>query len=216
MTELLDSLGQPHNWLYAVSACVAVGIWLVSLLGLVDLHTDGHLAADLHAEAPGLWGHLGEAVGFGALPASVVLTLLLFSFGCTGIALNDWLLAWLQPTGGWRYALLGANFGVAGAVAVGLTRALGRPLRHLFRDYGQAAKAGDLVGRVARVSSGQVSGQHGQATLTLADGTTVEVAVRVPAPGVAPLQYGTPVLLVDFDEDRNVYWVQPAGPELLA
>jgi hypothetical protein len=98
---------------------------------------------------------------------------------------------------------------------VGLTRALGRPLRHLFRDYGQATKAGDLVGRVARVSSGQVGPQHGQATLKLPDGTTVEVAVRTLAPPALPLTYGAPVLLLDFDEERNVYLVQPAGPELL-
>ena len=63
-----------------------------------------------------------------------------------------------------------------------------------------------MVGKVARVSSGKVTTDSGQACLQM-NGSSLEVAVRTREVGEEIL-YGQTVLLLHFDEDKNVYWCE--------
>jgi hypothetical protein len=85
-------------------------------------------------------------------------------------------------------------------------RKASKPLSLLFRDYGVAEQASALVGKVARVSSGKVTDESGQACLQM-NGNSLEVAVRTREIDEAIL-YGQTVLLLHFDEDKNVYWCE--------
>jgi hypothetical protein len=206
MQDLIAILEQPYNWLYSFFIFVALGTWLVSLLGLFDLggdHDFGHEGA--HGPDGGGFLHgLGHVLGFGAIPTSISATLLLFLQGVAGIGLNEWVMGALEPTGWARYLALGGTFlGSLGVASLGL-RLANRPLGYLFRDYGAVVKADALVGKVAKVSSGKVDQLSGQATLRLDDGTDIMVAVRTVEPGEA-LAYGEKLLLLDFDQEKNVY-----------
>jgi hypothetical protein len=207
MQSLLDLLEQPHNWLYSFFIIISILIWLVTSLGL--FHTDtsadvSHdLSTDLHTD--GFFHGIGEILGFGMVPTSVMLTLIMFVQGVVGISLNEWSLALLTLEGFARYALLGGNFVISLFIGLAAAAVISRPLRYVFKDYGTATKADAVIGKVAQVSSGKVNATYGQATLKLDDGNTIEIAVRT---AENQLEYGQKLLILDFDKEKNVYLVE--------
>ncbi len=209
MQSFLDLLEQPHNWLYSFFILISLGIWLVSALGVFSTDASADIAhdigADLHVD--GFFDGLGEVIGFGMVPTSVLITLIMFAQGVTGIALNEWLLALLAPEGLAVYLLLGANFLISLVGGFAFAAVVSRPLRYVFKDYGTAIKADSLIGKIAQVSSGKVNAESGQATLKLEDGNLIEIAVRT-SESQHLLEYGQKLLIFEFDKERNVYLVE--------
>lgn len=207
MQSLLALLEQPHNLLYSFFIIISLLIWLVASLGI--FHTDtgadisSEISTDLHTD--GFFHGLGEILGFGMIPTSVLITLVMFVQGTVGISLNEWGLALFAPQGLAYYALLGANFLISLLAGFVVAAVISRPLRYVFKDYGNATKADSIVGKVAQVSSGKVNIDYGQATLTLDDGNTIEIAVRT---AEDQLEYGQKLLILDFDREKNVYLVE--------
>jgi hypothetical protein len=80
-------------------------------------------------------------------------------------------------------------------------------LRYLFKDYGKTATSESFVGKSAKVSSGKVNQYSGQANIQLADGNIIEIAVRL-IDDKTTITYGKDVLIIDFDKEKNIYWVQ--------
>jgi Protein of unknown function (DUF1449) len=209
MQLFIDLLEQPHNWFYSFSILVSFGIWLVSAFGI--FHTDTsvdvshELGADLHAD--GFFDGLGEVMGFGMIPTSILITLIMFAQGVAGIGLNEWLLGIFAPEGFTVYLLLGVNFLISLFIGFTVAAVVSRPLRYVFKDYGTATKADSVVGKIAQVSSGKVNAESGQATLKLEDGNMIEVAVRT-SESQDFLTYGQKLLILEFDKERNVYLVE--------
>lgn len=205
MQSFIELLEQPHNWAYSFFILISTGIWLIASLGI--FHTDGssNLSVDLHAD--GFFHGLGEILGVGMIPTSILITLIMFVQGVTGIALNEWLLNIVASEGIMRYFLLVANFLVSLCIGFIVSAGISRPLRYVFKDYGTATKADAIVGKIAQVSSGKVNAESGQATLKLDDGNTIEVAVRT-SDSQSLLEYGQKLLILDFDQEKNVYLVE--------
>ncbi len=209
MQSFITLLEQPHNWLYSFFMLISIGIWLVASLGIfhtdtsVDISHD--LSADLHAD--GFFHGVGEMLGFGMIPTSILLTLIMFVQGVAGIVMNEWLLSIFAPEGFVRYLILGANFLISLLIGFAVSSVVSRPLRYVFKDYGTATKADTIVGKIAQVSSGKVNEVSGQATLKLDDGNTIEVAVRT-TDHHNSLEYGQKLLILDFDKEKNVYLVE--------
>ncbi|MEM9667044.1 MAG: hypothetical protein AAF970_19110, partial [Bacteroidota bacterium] len=204
--------------IYTIPLLIAFAFWLLAFIGLLDfeaLEADLDLEADVDAdlevdlEADGDVGSLSvlQALGLGLVPLSVLLTVLFFSFGLTGIALHasaGGLLAGL----GWSLWAMNALF-VPAALAVGLGVGAGsaRLLSPLFQDYGRAESRSTLRGRIATVTSSTVSPTFGTAVVKLDGGTRVEVAAR--ADEADGLRYGQHVVLFDYDPDTKIYQVGP-------
>ncbi|MCU0436838.1 MAG: YqiJ family protein [Raineya sp.] len=200
MRELLNILESPHNYLYSFFICVSIGVWLISLLGFVkDFNLGGD---DISINTDGDIGSFGEWLGFGTIPTSVLITLLLFFNGVFGIILNEIL---LDKEKSWW--ILVVNFIFSFSLATVITSFIKKPLKYLFSDYGVAYKSETLVGKIAIVSSGQVTEQFGQADVTLENGTNITIAIRRTEPSNI-FSYGQKVLLTYFDADKNIYWCE--------
>lgn len=202
MDKLLDILGQSYNYLYAFFICVAIGIWLISLLGVVK-----DFDIDLHTETEaGSWGSFAKSLGFGGVPASVLLTLLLFFQGTIGISLNEALLP--EKKEGLGYYLTATfNFGVSFGLGTFFTKIFKKPLQFLFKDYGKAENNANLVGKIAKVSTRQVNNLVGEADVILPDGNSVRIAARTYSQNKI-VEFGEKLLLVEFDAEKNIYWCE--------
>lgn len=215
--EFVTALFRSPLLVFTIPMLVAVLFWLTAVIGLLDfkafdLHLDvDHdadfdvdLDADLDAHAPFAGGGLLHLLGLGMIPFSLMLTLVLFFFGWTGIALHGLLGETLGWSGlGLNLLFVPASLVVALAVAAGAARGL----RPLFREYGQAPSAADLVGKVGSLNSSTVSPTFGSA-LVILDGDRIEIAARCD-PEDNRLHYGDRVLIIDYDPQKNIYQIAP-------
>lgn len=201
MYQLIDTFEKPYNWLYSFLILLSVGIWLISLMGFTK-NLSQHYSTDFSSETGDADGNLYGIFDFGAVPITVWLTLLFLSIGVLGISFNSWFL----PASELSNVIWAANLGASSFLSYWIVRKVAKPLSFLFRDYGVAEQASALVGKIARVSSGKVTTDSGQASLQI-EGNSLEVAVRTRETDEEIL-YGQTVLLLHFDEDKNVYWCE--------
>jgi hypothetical protein len=208
--QFIQILEQSYNLIYSFCVLIAIALWLLSSLGIFGGNDDAATLSPAHlpTELPTSYiDAVAETLGVGSVPSSILSTLFLFFIGSAGIVLNESLLFLVIPQTFSYYTLLVSNFFVSIGIGFGLTSLSSRPLRYLFKDYGKAITAESLVGKVAKISSGKANQQSGQANIQLADGNIVEIAVRVIEDNKT-IEYGTNVLLIDFDKEKNIYWVQ--------
>lgn len=204
MYSLIETLEKPQNWLYSFLILLSVGVWLLSFVGFFKGATQDY-DLDFEVEVGEMEVNWLDVFDFGTVPVAVWLTLLFWIVGTLGIAFNSWFLP-ASPTGVLYNAVWTANFGASSLISYWIVRKASKPISFLFRDYGVAEQASALVGKVARVSSGKVTADSGQASLEI-NGSSLEVAVRTRDTDEAIL-YGQTVLLLHFDEDKNVYWCE--------
>ncbi|MDX2062828.1 MAG: hypothetical protein SFY70_07190 [Bacteroidia bacterium] len=187
---------------FTVPLLLALLVWLFALVGffefsLLDLDLDHDVDT---GGLPG-WMDVFQALGLGMVPLSLLITVLFFGFGLSGIAAT---------------ALLGVSLGIAIALAlvVGLVLTAGgaRVLRPLFTEYGKAQNAHSLVGQVARLTSTQLTPTFGTATLALRSGEVLQLSVRSESGPVDGLRPGHQLLLLEYREAQNVYLVEPFEP----
>lgn len=205
-----DALFQPGLLLFTVPVLIAVMLWSLALIGLLDFESfDFDLDADVNAdfdadlEAGGGSGVLA-AMGLGLVPFSLILTLILFFFGFTGITLHSFFGGAL----GWSMAATNLLFApLALLVAIVFSAGAARALHPLFRDYGKAHGAFDLIGKTAVLKTSTVSPTFGAAVVKI-DGDRLEIATRSETEDNG-LRYGDKVLVIDFDQENNIYLVAP-------
>jgi hypothetical protein len=205
--DIIGLLLEPAILFFTVPILLAVLFWLTGLIGLVDFEAlDLEPGADV-GFGSGTLSNLSSLAGFGLIPLSLFISLSLFCFGWSGIALYAFIGTDLLTTG-WSY--LGTNFLIIPSsivVSVGLTAGAVRLLRPLFSDYGKASDAYDLIGKVAVVKSGTVSPDFGEAIVQLKGGIKVEIATRTDN-DANNLRYGDQALILDYDLAQNTYLVE--------
>ena len=203
-----DFLGVSFSYptvLLTVMLAVVVVVWLLSLVGV------GADNAEIEGAADG--SSFGDALSFLYLdgaPLTITLTLwTLFSwFACftltslTGLSSPDGAAAVALAT-----AVLALSLVVGLVPTALLARVLGKGV-HRLALAGTAAGAG-VVGRSCRITTGTVTGRHGQAVVTLADGTTDTIQVRSAQPD-SGLTYDSVALVIAFDDVDRSYLVEPA------
>lgn len=211
MDELLAvSLSYP-TLVYSVLLVVAIGYWLLAMIGAVgvdtldldaDLDVDADVDADIDLDA-------GAVVGFWAglslrkIPVTIALTLLFFVgwliCNLTSHYLGGLLTA-LVPVSVWGTAvLLGAT-----VLAVLLASFVSIPLVPLF-DTHEAASRSDLVGKVIEVRTGRVDRQFGQGVAE-DGGAGLLVEIRCEPDR---LKRGDKALVISHDDLREFYEVEP-------
>jgi hypothetical protein len=166
---------------------VVIGYWLVVIVGGADPDGDGS------GEGGGFLGFLG----FGGVPASVVLSLLIA-------------FAWFAAlAGGELLGAVPAALVLVGAVVVAwvITRLAVLVLRRLMPAGTEPSRA-DFVGLTCVVRTGRVTAAFGQAEVHAPDGSSAVVQVR--QAGADDLRAGTVAVLYDFDAQGEFFWVVPA------
>jgi len=189
---MLDWFGQWHNWPFLLSLFVGMGLVALSFVGHgKDADTTALAKPDGLHLAPFVW------LGAGKVPISVLLEVLLVSFGLTGLLLNALTHDLLPQVGAWLFPL-----SLTGAVLMGgvTTRLLADTLaRFAPGDAGSAQQAGEWVGAIG-VAVSRVTRSIGQ--------------VRVPSPDSRPDALVNACVDPEFDDeiprDTEVYLVRYA------
>ncbi|PCC74327.1 hypothetical protein SAMN02745121_04428 [Nannocystis exedens] len=141
------------------------------------------------------------ALGFGKAPATVVISMLvLFAW-----ALSTFATLMLRDYG---VMAMGVHVGIAfGAVVVAgmLTGLIASALGNAFKRHRPIGR-GELVGKLATITTGRVDERFGQANLH-EDGANLIVDVRCATPNA--LVRHTRVVLVSYDAEAHYYMVEP-------
>ena len=170
---------------------VVIGYWLVVIAGGADPDGDG---GDTDS------GFL-NFLGFGGVPASVVLSLVIA-------------VAWFVAlAGGELLGAIPAGLVLAGAFAVAwvVARLVVLLLRR-FLPTGTEPSRADFIGMTCIVRTGRVTSTFGQAEVHSPDGSSALVQVR--QTGHDELRAGTVAVLYDFDADGEFFWIVPADVAL--
>ena len=172
----------------------------------VDVH-GGRINIDADSEAAG--GHQGLAgmlswLGVGRVPLSVILMVLLLTWGVVGFGANQ-VLRDAMGTAVWL-----ASIPLAAFVSLGLTAAISNGLaRVLPVAEGGALTRRQLVGRRGTVIFA-VTEAAGLVSVRDDEGDRYQVAART-LPGRDAVLPGEEVVLVRYDPDRSLFLVRPSG-----
>lgn len=229
MDEFLSTILGFPTVVFTVALGVVAGYWLLVIVGAVGSDmldgTAGKLEGAVSAKVEGAADAVAakvdgavdaaagkieagaaagagalSALGFGKMPATVVISLL---------ALVAWAVSAIGGLWLGRLGLAGPLVGAAVAVAAVFVG--GAVTGLVARAFVRAAPAhrpvrkSELVGRVAAVTTGRVDERFGQATLNV-DGADVLVEVRCDTPNA--LARHIQVVLVSYDAEHHVYTVE--------
>lgn len=170
--------------------------WLISIL-VSGLDADADTDADFDGD--GVGDHIGKALGLGAVPLPLALTLLAFGGWAASIVLQSLLATTDTPA----LALGTALAVLAGALVAGLVvlRLSAKPLSRLFRTE-QAPSRSAAVGAMCRVRTLNVTSSFGDAEVL--SGPTRGSIVRVRAAD-GRFGRGDTAHIIDFDEQTNTF-----------
>lgn len=176
-----------------------------AMAGKVDGAVDG-ATGKLEAVGGKVEGAAGglsllAAIGFGKAPATVVISMLtLFAWALSTFAtlmLHDY---------GIASAAVHIGIGFGAVILAGmLTGLIAGALGNAFKRHRPIGR-GELVGKLATVTTGRVDERFGQANLQ-EDGANLIVDVRCVTPNA--LVRHTRVVLVSYDAEAHTYMVEP-------
>jgi hypothetical protein len=172
----------------------------------LDADVDHDLDADHDAEADGLGWH--EVLGFfgvGRVPFMVIWVSLFIFTGFSGILVYR--VMFVRSDG--NYPAWGLALAILISLAIGLAgvRLFSRLAARLVDTGGKGATAKhELAGKLGEVGSARLDDRFGE--LRVRDGRGNEILVHGRLqPGELPLARGDKVVLVDYDAEKELFWV---------
>ncbi len=236
MNELLEASARFPTVVFTIGLGIALIYWLFVLLGALDIDLFG--AGDAAAAAKGGGAAIGDALTGGSKGGAEALKGLkvggdghggdgggggvLDALGLTSVPITISMSAIFLL--GWIGSLLGMHYGarvlggggsawlpalVCLVVVILVLPAAGlvvRPLRSVF-ELKDAKRNRDYVGHTCTITTGQVDADFGQAMID-DHGTVLVIPVRCDRPDA--FGRGHRALIIDFDEEREAYLVEPA------
>lgn len=172
----------------------------------VDHELDHDLDHDVGHDVEGgpAWLEMLHFLGVGYAPLTMVLLVLLGSFGLSGWIINRLALGWLPIYPGWALALVLIT---ALAAAAWITSRTARLIGRAIPSFASSAvSASQLVSRRGWVVSTQVDQSYGQVKIRDSGGTLITVFAKVD-PDKPPIPRDSEVYLVDYDAASKVYTV---------
>lgn len=181
--------------------------WLITLL---FSSLDFDLDADADADADGLGDHIGKALGSGAVPIALAITILSFGMWAASLLIQSLLTSADDPHLGTGVAIVVLVVAlVAGAL---LLRVLSKPLGKLFHTE-RAPERRSAVGSVCKVRTLYVGDTGGQAEVVNGGLRGNLISVRAGMGG--PFHRGDHALIVDYDESSGRYTIADIDDDLL-
>jgi hypothetical protein len=170
--------------------------------GAEALHGHADAGADVDGDLDG--GGLWHGLGLGDVPVTISVSLIVMLSWCGSLLVMHY----VAGTAGWQRAVV---LVVAIIIALPIAALLVRPLVPVF-----AVKAGksnaDYVGHICTVTTGSVDDKFGQATVE-DGGTVLMIQVRCER---GKLARGDTALIIEFDQARQAYVVEPSADILAA
>jgi hypothetical protein len=195
------------NLVFILPFLLAVVYYLVLATGTVAIDDDHdydhegieHASGSEHTTSSYL--HVLGLLGIGRAPLSIVLTTLCLVWGFVGYASNQLLDDLLPPS-----VFPWVSLAVAAVAAALLTRAFARLVARLVpRTQSYGVSRHELRGRAAQVRF-EITETFGSATVVDQQRFPHEVDCRV-RPGEPPIPVGASVYLVEYDPERNLFFV---------
>jgi hypothetical protein len=175
-----------------------------------DADTDHGDHSDHHGNRSGAAGALAW-IGVGRVPLSLVLMVLLMTWGFIGFVTTQFLRDAMPRY--WMIPLVSLPAAALGSLLA--TRTLTRVMSRLMpTDETYAKRRNELLGEVGDAIYA-IDERFGMANVRDDRGTLHQVPCRV-EPGRPPVAKGAKVLLVSYDSNRNIYHVMPDGGGVLA
>ena len=217
MNELFEASLRFPTVVFTIGLGIVLVYWLFVLLGALDIdllgggdHADiggghdigdvggGHHVGDGHdadVDADGLFAKLG----LGVVPITITVSFIML-VGWTGSLLVMHHFGWMPWV---KFAVLPGML----IVSMLTTSLLVRPLAPVFRiREGKGNK--EYVGHTCTVTTATVDEKFGHASVE-DGGTTMDIAVRCDHTG--NLVRGDKALIIEFDEERQAYLVEPVA-----
>ena len=188
------TLLEPYNLPFAGALALMLGVFVIQLLGFLDIDFDLDEGGDGAISAGPIDGLL-TLLGLGRIPFTIWLIVFLLSFAAIGVSIQEMSDSLI---GAPLYPWLAALFAGAGALPV--TGVLARPLGRIVpQDETTAVSTASLVGRRAVITDGvSRSGSPARARVKDIHGQTHHVMVE-PHEADSELHAGDEILLVRRD-----------------
>jgi hypothetical protein len=192
---------------------VAVMYWLLAIIAGLDLDI---LDLDLDFDGE---GDLGDMAGIGVVvlrfldigtvPLVIWVSVLALTWWLVSMLLDRALDSVYHPElrETWFYAIQWTIRNLA--IALVLTKVLTQPLRGKF-EAEEPHPAEDLLGQQCRVITSEVTERFGQAEYPT-EAAPLKINVRTRAP--TPLGKGDLAVIVEFDQEKNLYFVERVKAE---
>jgi hypothetical protein len=168
--------------------------------GAEAFHADGHAGGDADVDGGGVW----HGLGLGDVPVTISVSLIVM-LSWVGSLL---VMHYIAGTAGWQRAIV---LVVAIVVALPIAALLVRPLAPVFAVK-EAKSNADYIGHGCTITTGSVDDSFGQATVE-DGGTVLVIQVRCER---GKLGRGDKALIIEFDQARQAYVVEPSADMLPA
>jgi hypothetical protein len=205
VNELFEASLRFPTVVFTIGLGIVLVYWLFVLLGALDIdllgggdHVDvgghdvgGHDGHDIDAD--GVFAKLG----LGVVPITITISFIMLVGWCGSLLVMYYGdgMAWL------KYALLPVML----LASMLVTSVLVRPLAPVFKIR-EGKSNREYVGHTCTITTANVDDKFGHASVE-DGGTTLDIPVRCDAPG--KLSRGDKALIIEFDEDRQAYLVEP-------
>jgi hypothetical protein len=210
---MLTWLAHWNNWPFVVSLLVGLGLVGMTLLGVakdldhggVDLNHDG--IPDV--SKPESDSFVFAALGAGKAPLSVLIEVLLVSFGLIGLLVNAVAHDLLAE---WGSIVFPVSLALAVAGSISVTRQVADLIaRFAPTDIPTSRRIGEYVGSPG-VASSSITRTIGQVRIESPSRTTPDVIVNAcvdPDCLMDDIARGTEVLVTSYDRTSGIYLVRP-------
>jgi Protein of unknown function (DUF1449) len=209
VTELWEQAILPYNLPLTILLGLVILFWLFTLIGALSADSlDVDLDADADGEIDGLGdlpGAMLRVVNAGAVPLTVVLSILILAMWITSLVLNFYFNA--GHSGLVAFGFAAAAF-IIGVIA---TKLITQPMVPFMRRLKDAENAAPVIGEIGVVRSIQIDSTYGQVEVERPDGAPALLNARL-GPDSEPVPRGTPVAVVMIDEKTGVYLVRALPP----
>jgi hypothetical protein len=207
VNELFEASLRFPTVVFTIGLGIVLVYWLFVLLGALDIdllgggdHVDvgghdvgGHDVGGHDVDADGVFAKLG----LGVVPITITISFIMLVGWCGSLLVMYYGggMAWL------KYALLPLML----LASMLVTSVLVRPLAPVFKIR-EGKSNREYVGHTCTITTANVDDKFGHASVE-DGGTTLDIPVRCDAPG--KLSRGDKALIIEFDEDRQAYLVEP-------
>ncbi len=224
MKELFEASLRFPTVVFTIGLGIVLVYWLFVLLGALDIDLLG--GGDVHAD--GLGDGVGDAIGgghdvgdvgghdidgdvdvdadglftklgLGTVPITITVSFIMLVGWCGSLLVMRY-----AGGAGWLGYVVLPGMLIASML---VTSVLVKPLAPVFRIR-EGKTNRDWIGQTCTISTATADDHFGHANVE-ERGTTMDIAVRCDAPG--KLARGDKALIIDFDEARQAYLVEPVA-----